>query len=74
LFKLLVASVSTDSPKDGKQISDRNEKVVVQYGDFRGPLKKSAEALLEASKYGANETQKKMLQGYASRYSLQFIE
>lgn len=62
---ILVASASTEVPESvAKLIGDT---VKVEYGDFADALRKSADSLLEAKKYAANDHQKTMLEGYASR-------
>lgn len=68
-FTLLVASTSKEPPKSGKEPTPggSNIQMIVEYGDFADALTKSAAYLKEAKKYAANDNQRNMLEGYASR-------
>lgn len=69
-FTLLVASASktaADANAPTSTTLDSKVKLTIEYGDFETSLQTSADALTEAKKYAANDTQKKMLDGYISR-------
>ncbi|KIO34275.1 hypothetical protein M407DRAFT_64255 [Tulasnella calospora MUT 4182] len=76
-FTLLVASASTTAPDANTPKTttlDSKAKLAIEYGDFKEALEKSADALTEAKKYAANDTQRKMLDGYISSFKSGSIE
>ncbi|KAG8954151.1 hypothetical protein FRC04_000371 [Tulasnella sp. 424] len=76
-FTLLVASASktaADANAPTSTTLDSKVKLTIEYGDFETSLQKSADALTEAKKYAANDTQKKMLDGYISSFKTGSIQ
>ncbi|KAF7792994.1 hypothetical protein EIP86_004099 [Pleurotus ostreatoroseus] len=69
-FTLLVASVETKvSATHDIVILDKKAKLIVEYGDFSGPLSKTVAALKEARKHAANAHQEAMIDGYVESFT-----
>ncbi|TRM58673.1 peptidase family M49-domain-containing protein [Schizophyllum amplum] len=75
-FTLLVASANAGLASATHEMTANGApaKLTVQYGDFSAALKKVNAALAEAKKYAANETQKKMIDGYIASFETGSIQ